>query len=208
MKNLIIVLALCAGFSYASAQEVYTSSGKPGYQKHMKKKKKGYDPDKLIIAGSFNFGFGDGFVSAGISPMLGYRLTDRLSAGVGLGYQFFQQPEYANPVNPNQVTYARENLVYPSIWGRYFIYRNFFADASVEYDLINLRQPGYDSYGNYGIQKMNVTNVSLILGAGMRVPISGRLSGYGELIYDVLQGQYSPYPKGAPDIRVGFGLGI
>jgi len=204
MKNLIIVLALCAGFTYASAQEVYTSSGKPGYQKYVKKKKRGYDPDKLIIGGSFNFGLGDGFVNAGISPTLGYRLTDKFSAGIGLGYQYNQVPI---PIGPTETLYQHENLVYPSIWGRYFFYRNFFTDLTLEYDFISIKYP-LDNFGNPDPVKSNLTNTCLLLGVGMKLPIGGRLSAYGELIYDLLQGVNSPYPKGAPDVRIGLGLGI
>jgi len=207
MKKLIFFLFLCIGFTYSYAQDVYTSSGKPGYHKK-NKKVKGYDPDKLIIGGSLNAGFGSGYVNAGISPIIGYRITDRFSAGVGLGYQFYQDPEYANPYNPNQVTYAYENIVYPSVWGRFFFYRNFFTDLTLEYDFINLRQPGYDQYGNFGTQKLNVTNTCLLAGVGIKQPLGGRLFAYGELIYDLLQGQYSPYPQGAPDLRIGFGVGL
>jgi len=207
MKNIIFVLILCAGFTYASAQDVYTSSGKQGYHKKTKKTK-GYDPDKLILGGSLNGAFGNGYVNAGISPIVGYRITDRLSAGVGLGYQFYQQPEYADPNNPYKVTYAYENIVYPSIWGRYFFYRNFFADLTIEYDFINVKQPGYDHYGNFGTQKLNATNLCLLPGIGIKQPLGGRLFVYGELIYDVLQGKYSPYPQGAPDLRIGFGVGL
>ena len=127
MKNLILILLICTGFTYASAQEVYTSSGKPGYQKQMKKKKKGYDPDKVIIGGAFVFGFGDGFVNAGVSPTVGYRFTDHFSAGIGIGYQYNQVPEYADPNNPYLMQYERENIIYPNIWGRYFFYKNLFS---------------------------------------------------------------------------------
>ena len=39
MKHIIWVLLVFVGMSYASAQDVYTSSGKPGYHKKAKKKK-------------------------------------------------------------------------------------------------------------------------------------------------------------------------
>ena len=208
MRNLIFVLLLSVGVTVASAQDVYTSSGKPGYHKKEQKKKKGYDPDKLIIGGSLNGGFGNGYVNAGISPILGYRLTDHFSAGIGLGYQFYQEPEYVDPNNPYHASYAYENIVFPSIWGRYFVYRNIFTDVTVEYDFINVKQPGYDHYGNLGTQKLNVTNTCLLLGVGIKQPLGGRVFAYAELIYDVLQGTYSPYPQGAPDLRIGFGVGM
>jgi len=210
MKYFVWALLLVMGLSYAgsaSAQEVYSSSGKPGYHKKTKKKK-GYDPDRLIIGGGLNAGYGDGFANVGVSPILGYRITDHFQAGIGVGYQYYQEPEYVDPNNPNKIDYARENIVYPNIWTRYFVYKNFFVDGTLEYDLINLRQPGYDANANFGIQKENVTNTCLLLGAGIRQPLGGRVSMYFELIYDVLQGPYSPYPAGAPDIRVGFATGL
>jgi hypothetical protein len=207
MKKIIFVLLLSLGFTYAQAQDVYNSSGKPGYHKKTKKKK-GYDPDKLILGGSLNGAFGSGYVNAGISPIAGYRITEHFSAGVGLGYQFYQEPEYVDPSNPNHALYAYENIIYPSIWGRYFFYRNFFTDATLEYDFINLKQPGYDNYGNFGTQKLNVTNTCLLLGLGLKQPLGGRVFGYFEVIYDVLQGHYSPYPQGQPDLRIGLGVGL
>ncbi len=208
MKNVLLVCLLFVGVSYASAQEVYTSSGKQGYQKKVNKKKKGYDPDKLIIGGGLNAGFGNGFVNVGISPILGYRFTNHFQAGIGVGYQYYQEPEYVDPVDPYKVSYARENIVYPNIWTRYFVYKNFFVDGTLEYDIINLKQPGYDNMGNFGTIKENVTNTCLLLGVGIKQPLGGRVSAYFELIYDVLQGQYSPYPQGAPDIRIGFATGL
>lgn len=209
MKNIVLVLFLFTGFTYASAQDVYTSSGKPGYHKQTKKKKKGYDPDKLIIGGSLNGGFGNGYVNAGISPIVGYRISDHFSAGVGLGYQFYQQPRYVDPNNMYHALYEYDNIIFPSIWGRYFFYRNFFTDVTLEYDFINVKQPGYDPVsGNLVTQKLNVTNTCLLVGLGLKQPLGGRVFGYFELIYDVLQGQYSPYPQGMPDLRIGLGVGL
>ena len=67
MKHLILLLIVCLGVQLASAQEIYNSSGKgkPGFKKATKKKK-GYDPDNLILGGGLNAAIGDGFASAGI----------------------------------------------------------------------------------------------------------------------------------------------
>ena len=207
MKNVVLVLLLFAGMSYASAQDVYTSSGKQGYQKKTKKKKSGYDPEKLIIGGTLNAGFGGGYANVGIGPLVGYRITDHFSAGVGLGYQYYQEPEYVDPVDPNKVSYIKENIIYPSVWTRYYVYRNFFVSGTFEFDFINLKGPGYVN-GYLNTVKESVTNPCMLIGAGFRQPLGGRVSAYFELIYDVLQGQYSPYPVGYPDIRIGFGAGF
>ena len=209
MKNLILVVMLCAGFTCASAQDVYTSSGKPGYQKQTKKKKKGYDPDRLILGGGLTLNFGDGYFNAGVAPIVGYRITNHFSAGIGLGYLYSQIPEYVDPLNPDKVSYFRENIIYPSIWTRYFVYRNFFVSAAAEYDFINQRGPGYDNNGNLTTLSQNLTNTCLFLGVGLRVPLGGRVSLLGEVQYDVLQGINSPYSPGFPTlVHVGFAVGL
>lgn len=207
MRNIVLVLLLCVGFTAASAQEVYNSSGKPGYHKKTKKHT-GYDPDKLVIGGGMNLGFSSGYVNVGASPIVGYRFTKNWVAGVGLGYQFYKQPIYVDPVDPYKASYVYEHIVYPSLWSRYFVYRNIFVSGTFEYDIISVKQPAYDHYGNLGTERFSVTNPCLLLGVGLKQPIGGRVSFYGELVYDVLQGQYSPYPKNGPDIRFGICAGL
>ena len=209
MKNIVLVVLLCAGFTYASAQDVYTSSGKPGYQKNVKKKKKGYDPDKLILGGGITLNFGDGYFSAGLSPIIGYRITDHFSAGIGIGYLYSQVPEYVDPINPDKVSYFRENIVYPSIWARYFVFRNWYVSASTEYDLIYQKGPGYDINGNLTKLSQNLNNTCLFLGIGYRLRLTGRASILAEIQYDVLQGVNSPYSPGFPTlVHVGFCVGL
>lgn len=206
MKRLLIVILLFAGMSYASAQEVYTSSGKPGYHHRYSHKKKGYDPDKLIIGGGLNAGYGTDQANFGISPIAGYRFFHHFSAGIGLGYQYFKVAVATDPYNPNNLLYQSANIVYPSLWSRYFVFRNFFVDATYEYDFIGLTYP-FDNYGNVHKTKLNVTNSCFLLGAGVREPLGGRVSAYVELVYDLLQGRYSPY-QGVPNIRFGFAAGF
>lgn len=203
MKYCVVALLLFIGISHVSAQDVYTSSGKANYKK---KKHKGFDPDKLIVGGGLNLGIGDGYANAGISPVAGYRFTDHFSAGIGLGYQFYKAPDYYDP-NTDKTYYAYENIVYPSLWGRYFVWRNIFTDLTFEYDFIYLKEP-LDKYGQLNTTKSTVTNPCLLLGAGIKQPIAGRVAIYAELIYDVLQGDYSPYPKAGPDLRFGILAGM
>ena len=207
MKNLILLLVVCLGVQLASAQEIYNSSGKgkPGFKKTTKKKK-GYDPDNLIIGGGLNAAIGDGFATAGVAPLVGYRFFKNFSAGIGFGYQYNKLAIYQDPLD-GRYYYEKEHVIYPSVWAKYFVYNNIFVTGAYEYDFINLDYP-FDKYGNFGSTKSKVTNPCLLLGAGMRFPMGGRVSFYGELIYDVLQGQYSPYPKNSPDLRFGVMTGF
>jgi len=211
MKHIIWVLLVFVGISCACAQDVYTSSGKPGYHKKTKKVK-GYDPSKLVVGGGFTAGFADGYVAAGISPIVGYRFTDHFLAGVGLGYLYSQSPDPEfSPPNWPSTYYDKESLVSPNLWAHYYVWRGLYIAGTFEYNFIWLSQPDayYDQYGNPYIQqdKLNVAVPCLLIGPGFKMPLGGRVSAFGELLYDVLQQPNSPYLN-QPVIRFGIAAGI
>jgi len=188
-------MILFASVSQAFAQEVYSSSGKPGYYKKTHKKK-GYDPGKLVVGGSLNAGFSNGGTSAGINPIVGYKFTDHFLAGVGLGYQYYRYISYTDYYNNNY--FSTDNIIYPSIWARYFVYRNFFVDATFEYDFISQRDPidANPASPNYGDLVNTTTNINvpcMLVGIGYKWMITGRVSFFAEVMYDVLQEDNSPY---------------
>lgn len=207
-----MIVLLCLGVGMASAQEVYNSSGKAGYHKKTKKTK-GYDPDKLILGGGLNAGFGGGYANAGAAPIVGYRFTHDFSAGVGLGYQYYRAPQDIYDINdPNKTLYVNENIVYPSIWARYTVYRSIFVVANFEYDFISVKQYDYfidptTSQTYLAQHKLSANVACLPLGVGLKQPLGGRVSFIGELMYDVLQQKYSPY-FGQPIIRLGIAAGL
>ncbi|MES2701186.1 MAG: hypothetical protein V4649_01020 [Bacteroidota bacterium] len=203
MRNLIIAVLLCIGVATsATAQEVYKSSGKKTYSK---KKKTGYDPDKLIIGGGLNAGFGTGYTNVGISPIVGYRITKDFSAGVGVGYQYFRQFLFEDQ---GKKWFQSYNIIYPNVWARYFVYRNIFFDATYEQDFITLKRPGVNyTTGAWEMKKTAVANPCLLLGVGVKQPIGGRVSFLAEIMYDVLQNDYSPY-YGMPVLRFSIVAGI
>jgi hypothetical protein len=192
MRYIVCVLLLAIGINTVSAQEVYNSSGKASYQKKSKKQK-GYDPDRLIVGGGLNGIFTSGYLSAGLSPIVGYRITKHFSAGVGIGYQYTQMAEFRDPYT-NKMWFTRQNIIYPSVWTRYFVFRNIFADVTFEYDFISQRGPGINNItGYYEQQRASVSTPCLLVGAGFKQPLGGRVFFFGQLMYDVLQRPYSPY---------------
>jgi len=208
MRQLIWVLLLFAGISAASAQDVYTSSGKPGYHKKVQKKKKGYDPEKLIIGGGLNLDYGGDYALLGASPIVGYRFTDHFSAGVGLGFLYFKLPDL-NYYDPPRFNYFDEgNLIYPNLWARYFVFRNVFLSGSVEYDIISGHYPVMDNLGNIGSYKENVTATSLLLGIGLKQPLGGRVSLVGQVQHECLGDKYSPYSNQPIILNIGICAGL
>ena len=203
MKQIVLILAVCIGFGSLYAQDIYTSSGgHPGF--HKKAKKKGYDPDKLIVGGGFSAAFGGGDIDLGIAPVVGYRFTKNFSAGVGLGYQYYRFTTYQDQYS---TYYETDNIIYPSVWARYFFYRNIYFTTTFEYDFIHIKGTYLDNYGILNPENASVTAPCLLTGFGFKQPLGGRVCGVLEVMYDVLQQQYSPY-LGQPVMRLGIIAGL
>ena len=204
MKHIIWVLLVFVGLSYASAQDVYTSSGKVCYHKKTKKKK-GYDPEKLILGGGVSLDFAGDYVLAGLAPVVGYRFTEHFQAGVGLGYLYFKMPDVNWYDPPVYSYYDKGSLIYPNLWARYFVYRNIYLTGTFEYDIITATYPDYNYVTNeiYNVRR-NVSAQTLLFGIGLKQPIGGRVSLYGQLQHEFLQQVYSPY-NGQP-LVMNFGI--
>lgn len=199
----------------AIAQETYTSSGKrPGARQHAEEK--GFDPQKLIIGGGLGLGFGD-ITSIGVSPVIGYRFTEKLSAGIGLGFLYYRVKDYFPVYNgiTGQEEYfpLKSTFFYPSIWGRYMVFNNIFAQVEAEYDMQNYKayetdsDPNSSTYGQPVSYKIKYNSPALLVGGGFRQPITDRSSLVLVALYDVIQDTYSPY-KNRIDLRIGFNVGF
>ncbi len=200
----MLVFLLFVGISFASAQDVYTSSGKSTYKKS--KRHKGYDPDRLIVGGRINASFSTGYMVAGLSPVVGYRITKHLSAGVGVGYLFYKQATYQDPVT-EKLYYSTAHIVYPNLWARCFVWRNIFVDATYEHHMVYIKDP-IDRYGTLTPTKSTITIPRMLVGAGYRQPIgNSRVSVYFALTMDVLNAKPTIYTPG-PDIRIGVLAGM
>lgn len=191
-----------------SAQEVYNSSGRTKPRKQ--KEHKGYDPSKLVFGGSLNAGFGGGYVLAGASPIIGYRFTNHLAAGIGFGYLYQRQANaIPDPLIFNKAYPIQQHAFYPGVWVRHNIYKILYGLANFEYTFVNYRTYVYDQTGSSLVKKqMNFQAPCLFLGLGVRQPLSPNASFFAEVSYDVLQDPNSPYPTGTPLIRLGVLVGF
>lgn len=224
MRQIICTLLLGIMCFGVSAQEVYNSSGRPGGYK--KKEKKGYDPDKLVLGGGLNANYAriqlddynsGSYVQFGLSPKVGYRLAKFFTVGVGVGYQYYKRPEYvAQLPNKDVIAYTHYNTYYPGIWAKCFVYNPIFISADFEFDITRIREYTlkYDMLSNgqfgpaYLVRKRStVTAPCALVGAGFRQSLGGRTSATFELMYDVLQADYSPY-YGTLVYRAGIFVGL
>jgi hypothetical protein len=145
--------------------------------------------DKVFVGGNLGFQFGT-VTFAEVSPLIGYRITEKISAGIGATYQYYR---YKDP------TYQLETNVYGGrVFGRYFFTDYLFAHA--EYEYLNL-----EAYDFYPTRRVDVE--SLLVGGGYFQRIGSSNSGvFVMLLYNLTESAYTPYSN--PILRIGVNLGL
>ena len=146
--------------------------------------------DKLVWGGNIGLQFGSQSL-VDISPIAGYKVTDRFVPGIGFTYRYmsWRIPGY-QPV--------RANFYGGSVWARFYIIPQIFLHA--EYEALNGE---WSPYNRPGYRYFLTTP---FVGGGYSQG-NGRLASYIMLLYIVNYGYDSPY--GSPLVlRVGFTVGI
>jgi hypothetical protein len=212
MNKICIILALCLGLGFsAAAQEVYNSSGNRRVTAKKKEQPKGFDPHRLIFGGGLGLSFGD-VTAISVAPMVGYRITDNFSAGIGLGYQYLRVKDFyeLQDLNGNYNYYDyKTSILSPSVWARYVVFTNFFVHAEYEHDFMSFTDYQFDQNGSGSIEsyKLKYNSPAMLVGGGFRQPVTDNSSFVVLALYDVIQDKYSPYYKRI-DIRFGFNVGF
>ncbi len=146
--------------------------------------------DHLVFGGNMGLNFGN-VTSISVSPMIGYKVTDRFTPGIGLTYNYirFNYPGYQSEAI---------HIYGGSIWARYALFENIFLHG--EYEALNGEwdpyvRPDYRYYLN-----------SVLVGGGYRQNF-GNFASYVLLLYNLTYSTDSPYPSPLI-LRVGFGFGM
>ena len=194
-----------------NAELVYSSSGKPVNAKNNRNKKTGFDASRIIFGGGLGLGFGS-VTNVSVAPIVGYRITDNFSAGIGMGYQYVRVKDYYPVYDKNNTVIYKPytaNIYSPSVWTRYVIWKNIFAHLEYEHNFMSFKE----YYNNYSVtldildRTVKYNAPSLLLGGGFRQPVSDRVSIVFMGLYDVIQDKYSPY-KGTIAFRFGIVAGF
>jgi hypothetical protein len=144
--------------------------------------------DRVYYGGTVTLGFGE-TTRIGIFPMLGYKLTPKLSAGVEVGYEYLSYDGGESTHNYGA-----------SVFGNYRIGRSLYAHA--EYQGVN-----YEVFSAFDESDREWVPF-LLVGGGFYKPISPRTSLYAEVLFDVLQDERSPYDDWEPIVNIGVGVGF
>lgn len=141
--------------------------------------------DRLFYGGNFGLMFGT-VTYIELSPLIGYRITDRLSAGPGISYIYMQDNRY--------------DLSTSIYGGRLFARYNFtdYLFGHGEYEVLNLETP-YSLNG-----RTNLTSIFVGGGYRQRLGSNSFLSIMG--LWNINDSEYSIYRN--PIIRMGFSTGF
>lgn len=144
--------------------------------------------DKVFVGGNLGLQFGTStFID--ISPLAGYRFTDKISGGFGATYQYFHYRD---------ALYNLETNVYGGrIFGRYLFTDNIFGHA--EYEYLNL-----EAFDFFPSRRVDVT--SLLGGVGYIQRFGRNSSIVAMVLYNFTESIYTPYNN--PIIRIGVNIGL
>jgi len=179
-----------SGLELPSDRDVRQAGGSGAHQETMK---------RLFLYSGFGLGYASNqFYSQfniGVSPALGYRVTDKFAIGPGISYT------YNN--------YGFDGAGVPSIstssfgvkaFAQYIVYQEFLAHA--EYEVTRAELLGVDSNGYLTGGKVSRTATSPLLGIGYRSQLGERAAADILLLYNFDSSYNSLYSN--PVIRFNF----
>ncbi|GAB4446536.1 MAG: hypothetical protein Fur0028_01030 [Bacteroidales bacterium] len=147
--------------------------------------KKGFQSSRLFFGGDLGFQFGNTTI-IDISPLVGYRFTDRISLGTQIKYNYIHLSIY----NISTTIYGA------SVFSRYNVTKAIFAH--VEYEWLSL-ETKYFNPGIYVKQDRFSLN-NILLGGGYRTPIGERSYLNLMILWNINDSPLSPYQN--PIIRM------
>jgi len=150
--------------------------------------------DRLVTGGDLGAQFGNETM-INIAPIVGYKITDKFVAGIGITYQYYRSKIYS--------TVFSTSIYGGSVFARYYIIQHFFLHA--EYEALSLETRYFDP--SFLVHKGNRFWIgSPMAGGGYSQPIGERAAFNIMILYNFNESIYSPYTN--PVIRVGVSLGI
>lgn len=189
MRKIILVIVCFTISFYSFSQEKDTTNSESK------------DPfslsDKLYFDGNFWASFGNQ-TNVNIAPKVGYKINDRLSAGIGVRYQYYSFKDYSTGYKESASFYGG------SVFSRYKLIDQIFL--MTEYEHMNIENFIY-------VPAEKWTDIWLV-GAGFQYSLGGFTSAYAQVMYDVLENPLLPYfyqtiGPGVPVIlRFGISFGI
>lgn len=150
--------------------------------------------DRIYFGGGFGFSANSNQTNLSLSPQVGYKITDRYSAGLGIIYQYvgIKQPD----VSVNNYGW--------SVFNRFNVTEQFFAYSEFE-------RLSFEYFTSFTPERKERSAYnSLLIGGGYSEQLSRSSSFSVTALYNVLYDVTDdPQPYNSPLVlRAGIGLGI
>ena len=147
--------------------------------------------ERLFTGGNIGLQFGS-VTLIDVSPKLGYKLTEKLAAGIGATYIY---------INDKRIKgYEYHTNIYGGrLFGQYQAFENVLAYS--EFEILSLET--LDDF-TYQLKRRNVP--SFLAGGGYTQHIGESSSAVILVLWDLIDSKYSIYQN--PIIRIGFNIGF
>lgn len=187
MKNLFYIFGLSFIFSFGVVTNVFSQipeESKPSFK------------DKLFFGGGLGLSFGD-VTYVNVAPVIGYRITPKLSTGMRLTYQY---RKYKNPFPPYDSFESNDFGI--GAFGRFIVFGPVYLQAEYEY-------LSYEYYTTADSKERLGFN-SFMAGGGIMQPIGRHAAIFFTLLYNFsYKDDNSIQPYGRPLImRAGVTAGF
>ena len=141
-------------------------------------------PSRWRLGGNIGFGFDNDFTNINIAPKIGYALTQKLTVGGGVSYNYYENKRYDFSDN-------------------YFGMNLYASLQPIQYITIFIQPEGQRrwSKNRWGYSESEFLPC-LLVGGGVIIPTGGRSGMSITLYYDVLRNDHSPYGD-----NIGYSVG-
>lgn len=146
---------------------------------------------RVFTGGSFGLQFGT-ITAIDISPIIGYRFTENIAAGIGGTYQYYRDGRFM-PALKTDIYGGRA-------FARYYFLEKLFLHGEIE--IINFEKIAFTPATSS--KKERIWENNIFLGGGYRQLLGEFSSMHISILYNFNQGPYSPFSN--PQIRIGFDI--
>jgi hypothetical protein len=175
MRALLLGSFLLLGLNAFAQPDDYVNS-LPAQDKPADKLSDLTDRERTVVGGSLGLGLsssnGSGMFYGSLTPLVGYRLTERLSAGVGFNYTYYKS------------RFSEEQFYAGIAWARLGLFNGLFACAEID----QVNAPVYSARG-----LTRETFPLILAGGGISQGIGHGLGSYFQIMYDFTEEVRSPY---------------
>ncbi|MDR0815775.1 MAG: hypothetical protein LBN37_08515 [Bacteroidales bacterium] len=166
--------------------------------------------DRLFFGGNFGLMIGQ-FTDIELSPHVGYYITNRWAAGVGITYEYYNNKyHFQDPYPPYGFERYESHIYGGRLFTNYVLVNNvndyiplglnFRIFAHAEYEMLAYEK-GFFRYGDQGRQLIN----SFLVGGGFRFPMGKRSSMNLTLLWKLNSNDFlSDIYGSGPVIRIGY----